>query len=124
MLPFIRNIKRPLAVINKKIVEEYLDVFLPNTTPEQRRDPSISPFYADLYSMKLPPALFLCGSEDCLLEDTVMMATRWQMAGAETVVRLFAGAPHGFISFPPDESDSAREGLEVIGTFLEEKIGS
>lgn len=31
--------------------------------------------------MKLPPALFLCGTEDCLMEDSVLMAARWQMAG-------------------------------------------
>ena len=122
MLPFIRNIARPLATINKAIIGAFLDALLPNTTPEQRRDPSISPFFADLYSMKLPPAVFLCGTEDCLLEDTVLMATRWQLAGGETIMRLFAGAPHAFTMLPPDTSESAKEGLELIAQFLEEKI--
>lgn len=122
MLPFIRNITRPLAVINKKIVQEYIQAFLPNTSPEQRRDPSISPFYADLFSMKLPPALFLCGTDDCLLEDTVLMSARWQMAGGEGVMRLFPGAPHGFVAFPPDQAESAKEALEVIDAFMKAKL--
>lgn len=122
MLPLLRNIARPLAIINKDIISAFADAFLPNTTPEQRRDPSISPFYAELYSMKLPPALFLCGTEDCLLEDTVLMATRWQLAGGEAIMRLFAGASHGFIIAPPDISESAKEGLELIDQFFKEKL--
>lgn len=74
--PFIRNIQRPLGMLNRDIVENVLDALLPNTTSEERRDPSISPFYTDMYSMILQPALFLCGTEDCLLEDTMLMATR------------------------------------------------
>ncbi len=122
-LPFLRNISRPLAILNKEITTHFADAFLPDTTPEQRRDPSISPFFADLYSMKLPPAIFLCGTDDCLLEDTVLMATRWQLAGGETMMRLFPGAPHGFIIAPPDVSENAKEGLELIDQFLKEKMG-
>ena len=59
--------------------------------------------------MELPPALFLCGTEDLLPEDTIIMATRWQMAGAEAETRLFPGAPHGFVAFPPDQAVSAKE---------------
>ena len=122
MLPLLRTITKPCAVINHRIVREYFNVFLPGKSPEERRDPAISPFYADLNSMKLPPALFLCGTEDCLLEDTIMMATRWQLAGAEAVTKLFPGAPHGFIAFPPDQAPSAKEGMEVIKEFLTGKV--
>lgn len=44
------------------------------------------------------------------------------MAGGEGVVRLFPGAPHGFIAFPVDKAESAREGHEVIKAFLREKM--
>ena len=91
---------------------------------EERQNPSLSPFYADLNSIRLPPALFVCGTEDLLLEDTVMMATRWQMAGAETVVRIFPGAPHGFTAFPPEQVDYARESSEVVREFLMGKSGA
>ncbi len=121
MLPQLRNTSKPLAVLTPDITREFVNAFLPNTTPEERRDPSISPFYADLSNMKLPPALFTCGTEDCLLEDTVMMAVRWQMAGAEAVMKLFPGAVHGFIAF--EKAESAMEGRKCIEQFLKEKTG-
>lgn len=122
MLPLVRNQTRPSAVINKNIISAFADALLPKTSPEERRDPSISPFYADLQNMRLPPALFLCGTEDPLLEDTVLMATRWQLAGADTVMRLFPGAPHGFILAPPEITESAKEGLRLVDQFLREKL--
>ena len=44
-----------------------------------RRDPDISPLYADLKG--LPPALFSVGTQDLLLDDTLFMAARWAAAG-------------------------------------------
>ncbi len=121
MLPQLRNTSKPLGVLTPDITIEFIEAFLPNTEPEERRDPSISPFYADLSNMKLPPALFTCGTEDCLLEDTVMMAVRWQMAGAEAVTKLFPGAAHGFIAF--EKAESAIEGRKCMEQFLKEKVG-
>ena len=123
MLPFLRTVKRPLAILNKDTVNAYIDAFLPETTAEQRRDPATSPLFADLFDLALPPALFLCGTEDCLLEDTIFMATRWQLAGGEALLRLFPGAPHGFILTPPEMSKSTKEGLELIDQFLKVKNG-
>ena len=37
-----------------------------------RRDPDISPLYADL--RRMPPALFSVGTRDLLLDDTLFMA--------------------------------------------------
>jgi len=71
----------------------------------------------------LPPALFTCGTADPLLDDTVMMSTKWMMAGAEAVVKIYPGAPHGFIVFPPDVLEAAKQGLADVKTFLEEKAG-
>lgn len=73
-------------------MKSYIDALLPNTTEVQRRDPSISPFWADLRGKKLPPALFTCGSEDPLLDDSVMMGAKWGMWGNE-VSDLFFSYP-------------------------------
>ena len=118
---------------------KYMDAFLPGVSPEDRKDPSMSPFYEDLTSLKLPPALFTCGTEDCLLDDTLMMGLKWQMAGAEAIVRLYPGAPRkslfhnhsldvaytccvdGFVLFSPERLVAAKECLEDIITFLNEK---
>ena len=44
----------------------------PGSTDDERRDPSISPAFADLHD--LPPALMSVGTSDHLLDDTLMLA--------------------------------------------------
>ena len=70
-----------------------IDWFLPCTTPDERRAPDVSPVYGDLRG--LPPALFTVGTADHLLDDTIMMAARWELAGNRTELLLYPDAPHG-----------------------------
>jgi acetyl esterase/lipase len=72
-------------------VSSYIAAYLPSTSEEDRRDPDISPFFADLYKMKVPPTIFTCGTLDPLLDDSVLMATKWTMSGAEAVLKLYPG---------------------------------
>ena len=65
---------------------------------EQRRDPEISPLFADLTG--LPPARIVVGTEDPLLDDSLFLAERWQAAGAPVQLGVVAGAMHGFTLFP------------------------
>lgn len=60
-------------------------------TQEQKRDAKISPLYANMTKLKLPPALFTCGTLDPLLDDSVMMHTKWMMSGAQCVLRIYPG---------------------------------
>jgi acetyl esterase/lipase len=69
----------------------YIAAYLPSTSEADRRDPDISPFFADMYKMKAPPAIFTCGTLDPLLDDSVLMATKWKMSGAEAVLKLYPG---------------------------------
>jgi acetyl esterase/lipase len=41
--------------------------------------------------IKAPPAIFTCGTLDPLLDDSVLMATKWTMSGAEAVLKLYPG---------------------------------
>ena len=75
-----------------------LDLFLPGRSHEARRDPDISPLYADLHD--LPPALFTVGTHDHLLDDTLFMATRWAAAGNEAKLLVYPETPHGCIGLP------------------------
>lgn len=86
----------------------------------QLRHPSVSPFYHGLQGLHLPPAMFTCGTEDCLLDDTVMMAARWQMNGGTAVVRILPGAPHAYTLFPGDKCPEAKEGIEAGCAFVRE----
>ncbi len=56
-------------------------------------DPDVSPLYADLRG--LCPALFTVGTGDTLLDDSVFMAARWELAGNETVLAVYPHGPHG-----------------------------
>ena len=69
----------------------YIAAYLPNTSEADRRDPDISPFFADMSKIKAPPAIFTCGTLDPLLDDSVLMATKWTMSGAEAVLKLYPG---------------------------------
>ncbi|KAF2112002.1 Alpha/Beta hydrolase protein [Lophiotrema nucula] len=122
-LPMVEHHELSL-VIDLDVMEKYIDAMLPNTTPTDRRDPSISPFFADIRGKKLPPALFTCGSEDPLLDDTMFMGTKWQMYGNEAVVKIYNGAPHGFIMYAPGSIPSVQEGLDDSVEFVKSKIGA
>ena len=68
------------------------DMFLPGLGEEARRDPDISPLYADLRDM--PPALFTVGTLDPLLDDSLFMDARWRAAGrARRAARVAGGDP-------------------------------
>ncbi|MFF1546329.1 alpha/beta hydrolase [Streptomyces sp. NPDC058291] len=74
------------------------ELFTPGATAEQRRDPAVSPLFADLTG--LPPARIVVGTEDPLLDDSLFLAQRWRAAGAPVRLGVVAGAMHGFTLFP------------------------
>ena len=123
-LPSVHTFKKPSTLIlDKEIMEHYREAFCPGMSIEQLRDPSVSPFYQDLKGLNLAPALFTCGMEDPLLDDTIMMASKWRMYGGEAVVKILPGAPHGYILFPQDDVPEAKEGFAAVNAFLAEKLG-
>lgn len=126
-MPCVYTFQRPeILVLDRNLMDHYIDVFLPGMSDEDKRHPSISPLFADLEPLrgKLPPALFTCGTEDCLLDDTMFMNTKWLMAGGEAVVKIIPGAPHGYIMFPRTMKGSgAEEGLTAVEDFVRSKLG-
>jgi acetyl esterase len=79
-------------------IELFTECYLPGRTDDERRDPSVSPAFADLHD--LPPALLSVGSADHLLDDTLMLAGRYAAAGNETDLFVAPDMPHGFMAFP------------------------
>jgi acetyl esterase/lipase len=67
-------------------------------TDDQRRDPAISPAFADLHG--LPPALMSVGTADHLLDDTLLLSARWAAAGNEVELLVLPEMPHGFMAVP------------------------
>ena len=118
----------------------YTAAYLPTQTEAERRHPDISPFYANLKQLKCPPAIFTCGTLDPLLDDSVLMATKWTMSGAEAVLKLYPGkctfskdsddvmpglthslqgAPHGFVFFAIGGTPETQKVLNDIKLFCD-----
>jgi acetyl esterase len=76
----------------------FTDCYLPGRTDDERRDPAVSPAYADLRG--LPPALFSVGTCDHLLDDTLMLGSRWAAANGNAEMFVAPDMPHGFGAFP------------------------
>jgi acetyl esterase/lipase len=105
-------------VLSTPIITWFADQFLPGVDQEGRRDPDISPLYAELSDM--PPAMFTIGTADPLLDDSLFMEARWREAGHATELRVWEEAPHGFLSLPMAVSDVA---LAAEHDFLVRTLG-
>jgi acetyl esterase/lipase len=77
-------------------IEKFAEAYAP--APIDRRNPDISPLYADLKG--LPPALFTVGTRDPLLDDTLFMYARWIAAGNQAELAIYPGGSHAFNVFP------------------------
>ncbi len=86
--------------------------FLPGLSPEECRDPSISPLYAELHA--LPPALFTVGSADHLLDDSLFMAARWAAYGNESELAVYPDCIHAFNAFPTELAKRANERIDAF----------
>jgi len=141
-MPSLRNMIGAIQLT----APSYIAAYLPSTSEADRRDPDISPFYANLRELKCPPAIFTCGTLDPLLDDSVLMATKWTMSGADAVLKLYpgmwipfllmpeleslqlanfyahSGAAHGFVFFPIGGTPETQKALEDIKTFVEERL--
>jgi acetyl esterase/lipase len=85
-------------IIDAETIRHVTPLVFPGVDMEALRDPSISALYADLAG--LPPALFTVGTDDPLLDDSLFMAARWEVAGNETELIVCPDSPHGFTAFP------------------------
>jgi acetyl esterase/lipase len=114
--------KRAPLVLDIEIIHKFLEAFLPGKSMEEMKHPSISPLYADLRKVDLPAALFTCGTEDSLLDDTIFMSAKWMASGGEAMVKILPGAPHAYIGFPPDLLGLAKEGMDTTIEFMKNKL--
>ncbi|MEU9112687.1 alpha/beta hydrolase [Streptomyces sp. NPDC048483] len=98
MTPSQRSFGSKRLLSNTDSLRGTYELFTPGMGAERRRDPEVSPLFADLVG--LPPARIVVGTEDPLLDDSLFLAARWQAAGAPVQLGVVAGAMHGFTLFP------------------------
>jgi len=83
-----------------------------------KRDPLVSPVYADLHG--LPPLLIQAGGDELLLSDVQKFAGLASQAGVRVTLRVYPGMWHvwqGFCHYLPE----ARSAISEIGRFVQEQ---
>lgn len=106
--PSVRNAGPDTLLLNGPTMAADLARLTPGLDEARRRQPDISPLYADLTGM--PPALFLVGEIDPLVDDSRLMAAAW--AGAAPAELVIAPAsPHGFMHFGGPNAAHARAAI-------------
>src|SRR5262249_35039868 len=103
LTPSQRQFGNTRLVLRTIDIQQFYNAFLPTIT--ERRDPDISPLYADLCG--LCPALFTVGTRDPLLDDTLFMHARWVAAGNAGELSIYPGGAHGFTLFPNEMAKKA-----------------
>jgi acetyl esterase/lipase len=96
--PSVRSATRDTLVLDGPAMTSGIAKLLPGKSEEERRDPSVSPLYADF--SRLPPAVLLCGTIDPLIDDSKLMAERWSAANGNASLVVVPDAPHAFNRFP------------------------
>lgn len=126
-MPSISSATYPPIVINLEAMQRFTDAYTPGMSLQERRNPQLSPLYEKMQelasaspSKTLPPAMFLCGTQDALLDDTLLMSVKWMATGSEAVVKIYPGAPHGFTALPGLKAADEAIALEL--QFAEEKL--
>jgi acetyl esterase/lipase len=93
-------------VLRPALFEAVHEHVLHRQESEALRDPAISPLYANLSG--LAPALFTVGLLDPLLDDSLFMAARWDVAGNPAELAVYPESEHGFTGFPTGMARAAR----------------
>ena len=84
-----------------------------------RRDPVLSPLFADLHGM--PPTLLVTSTRDLLLSDTAIFHRALLNAGDDAQLVVYEALPHAFwYHFQLPET---KEALELMAKFFDEKVG-
>lgn len=103
--PSVRSAGPETLLLNGPTMAADLARLTPGLDEDRRRRPDISPLHADLGGM--PPALFVVGELDPLLDDSRLMAAAWAEAAPAELVEVPA-SPHGFMHFGGPGAASAR----------------
>lgn len=119
-LPSVETWGERNLILNTEIVHYFRDQMLPpdRFSPADYKDPDISPLYNPLHG--LCPALFSVGTLDPLLDDSILMATRWAAADNPAELAIYPGGIHVFDMFP--DLGIAKEANARMERFMAEVL--
>ena len=91
--------------LSGNVLQWLIDLYVPKSSSNlNRKDPTISPLYADLTNM--PPALFTVGDDDPLLDDTLFMCQRYGTYGIDCELAVYKDGMHGIGHFGIQQNTS------------------
>lgn len=99
--------------------QDILDLAAERYAGADRRNPLISPLYADLSS--LPPMLIHVGTYEALLDDSLMFAERASAAGTTVEVKQWPGMWHVWQTFS-GKMPEADKSLAELSAFLRSRL--
>jgi len=105
-----------LPPLDTETLRWFSSKYLPRGLEADRRDPRLSPLYAESLA-GLPPALVLTAEYDPLRDEGKAYADRLAASGVPVIHRRFTGQIHGFIEFG-GVLTAAREAIGEIASFL------
>ena len=105
-------------ILDPNTMDRAIEWFLPGKSAEEMRAPDVSPIYANLSGM--PPALFTAGTADHLVDDTILMAARWELFGNRAELLLYPEAPHGCTFLPSVSGHYTPRMLDFLRTCLKD----
>jgi acetyl esterase/lipase len=105
-------------IVTPMWLEAFRELAFAGRDLEKLRDPNLSPLYAEL--SELPPAMFVVGVLDPLLDDSLFMAARWQAAGNQATVEAWPAGAHTFMNMGTPLAEAA---LARTTTWISELIG-
>lgn len=105
-------------VLSSDLMQRFVEAGFGHIPLSDRKTADVSPLYADLAG--LPPAQFLVGDIEPLLDDSIFMAAKWMNAGNETELHIVPGGCHAFTLIPM--GDATEEGLQSLVTFVKKHI--
>ena len=105
-------------VLSSDLMQRFVGAAFAHIPMSERKTPEVSPLYADLGN--LPPAQFLVGDIEPLLDDSLFMAAKWSNAGNETELHIVNGGCHAFTLIPM--GDATEEGLQSLISFVKKYV--
>ena len=96
--PSVRAAPADTLVLDGPAMTPGIAKLMPDRSEAERRAPAVSPLYADL--SRLPPALFLVGTIDPLIDDSRLMSERWKAMSGNARLILAPEGPHAFNRLP------------------------
>jgi acetyl esterase/lipase len=106
-------------VLSYEDAEQFTRAYLPTHSVDGRRHPKVSPLYADMRG--LGSAIFIVGTVDGLLDDSLLASAKWAIAGNEAVLKFVPGAAHGFMTFDGTKVAITKQGWNLMIEYVNSK---